>query len=284
MNILRVMSFLEEGAGKELILPVTPEKYSWRHPNRVETVRLDQLGEINLPGGARMGACTLEDVLLPAQRYPFCVPGARADPQGYLQQLEAWSDRGTQLRWIVSGAGINVCVMIEEVVREERDGSNDVYAAITLRQRRRPETPVLAVSGAGAETAREAGTGAACAKSYTVVKGDCLWSIAEKFYGSGSLCKRLAASNPSIKNPNLIYPGQVLTIPAAEDLPAAGTDCPSVQMAGAVRTQWQQEEAGQAGPDRGEWAVSAAQDIMDAARSSLAKLLGSRAQSIKNGS
>lgn len=57
MNTLRIMSFVDESAGKELVLPVTPAKYTWRHPNRIETVRLDQLGEINLPGGAEMGSC-----------------------------------------------------------------------------------------------------------------------------------------------------------------------------------------------------------------------------------
>lgn len=240
--MLRIMSFLDETAGKELVLPVTPAKYTWRHPNRIETVRLDQLGEINLPGGARMGSCTLEDVLLPARLYPFCVPGARADPQNYLHQLETWSDRGSRLRWIVTGTSINVSVMIEELTQGERDGSNDLYLTVTLRQWRRPETPVLAVSGGGAETARETGTGAANPKTYTVVRGDCLWSIAKKFYGSGAEYKKLAAANPFIKNPNLIYPGQVLTIPAAGDLPAAGADWASVQLADGIQSAWDGEK------------------------------------------
>lgn len=241
MNILRIMSFVDESAGKELVLPVTPAKYIWRHPNRIETVRLDQLGEINLPGGARMGECTLEDVLLPAQLYPFCVPGARAAPYSYLYDLEVWSDRGTKLRWIVSGTSINASVMIEEITQGERDGSNDLYLTIALRQWRRPEAPVLAVSGGGAETARETGTGAASAKTYTVVKGDCLWNIAKRFYGSGADYKRLAAANPAIKNPNLIYPGQVLIIPAADDLPAAGTDPPSAARAAGIASVWDEE-------------------------------------------
>jgi len=238
MNTLRIISFLDETAGKELVLPVTPAKYIWRHPNRIETVRLDQLGEINLPGGARMGECTLEDVLLPAQLYPFCVPGARANPQSYLHDLETWSDKGSKLRWIVSGTGINVSVLIEEVTQEERDGSNDLYITIALRQWRRPEAPVLAVSGGGAETARESSTGASAAKTYTVVKGDCLWNIAKQFYGSGSDYKRLAAANPEIKNPNLIYPGQVLTIPPADNLPAAGTDCAGAALADKTKSTW----------------------------------------------
>ncbi len=246
--MLRIMSFLDESAGKELVLPVTPAKYTWRHPNRIETVRLDQLGEINLPGGARMGDCTLEEVLLPAQLYPFCVPGARADPYGYLYDLEVWSDRGAKLRWIVSGTAINASVLIEAVTQGERDGTNDLYITIALRQWRRPEAPVLAVSGGGVEMPRESGTGANSTKTYTVVKGDCLWNIARKFYGSGANYKKLAAANPQIKNPDLIYPGQVLTIPPEDSLPAVAAeveaDCVGVALADSTESTWDEASQG----------------------------------------
>ena len=49
---------------------------------------------------------------------------------------------------------------------------------------------------------------------YTVVKGDCLWNIAKKFYGDGSKYTVIYNANRGIiNNPSLIYPGQVLTIP-----------------------------------------------------------------------
>lgn len=49
---------------------------------------------------------------------------------------------------------------------------------------------------------------------YTVVKGDCLWNIAKKFYGDGTKYTVIYDANKGIiKNPSLIYPGQVLTIP-----------------------------------------------------------------------
>ena len=53
-------------------------------------------------------------------------------------------------------------------------------------------------------------------KTYTVKSGDCLWNIAKKFYGSGAQYKKLYDVNMAVigGNPNLIYPGQVLTIPA----------------------------------------------------------------------
>lgn len=50
------------------------------------------------------------------------------------------------------------------------------------------------------------------ADRYTVVKGDSLWAICKRTYGDGSLAYKLATAN-GIKNPNLIYPGQVLDLP-----------------------------------------------------------------------
>ena len=49
-------------------------------------------------------------------------------------------------------------------------------------------------------------------RTYTVVSGDTLWAIAERFYGDGSKYQRIAEAS-GIANPDLIHPGQVLTIP-----------------------------------------------------------------------
>ncbi len=47
--------------------------------------------------------------------------------------------------------------------------------------------------------------------TYTVKKGDSLWTIAAAFCGSGAEYVRIAKRN-KIRNPYLIYPGQVLKI------------------------------------------------------------------------
>ena len=49
-------------------------------------------------------------------------------------------------------------------------------------------------------------------RTYTVVSGDTLWAISERFYGDGSRYQQIADAS-GISNPDLIYPGQVLTIP-----------------------------------------------------------------------
>jgi len=49
-------------------------------------------------------------------------------------------------------------------------------------------------------------------RTYTVVSGDTLWAIAEKYYGDGNRYRVIAEAS-GIANPDLIHPGQVLTIP-----------------------------------------------------------------------
>ena len=50
---------------------------------------------------------------------------------------------------------------------------------------------------------------------HTVVKGDTLWKISEKTLGSGARYNEIFEANrPMLKDPDKIYPGQVLRIPA----------------------------------------------------------------------
>ena len=56
-------------------------------------------------------------------------------------------------------------------------------------------------------------TPAPTGETYTVVAGDCLWNIAYKLYGTGTLYTKLAEAN-KIADPYIIYIGQILTVPA----------------------------------------------------------------------
>ena len=51
-------------------------------------------------------------------------------------------------------------------------------------------------------------------QSYTVVKGDSLSKIAQRVYGKASLWEKIYEANRDhVKDPDLIYPGQVLRLP-----------------------------------------------------------------------
>ena len=70
-------------------------------------------------------------------------------------------------------------------------------------------------------------------RRYTVREGDTLGSIAQRFYGNPADWSLLYQANRSvIQNPNVIYPGEVLTVPYG---PSAGTRT-SAPAASAVMT------------------------------------------------
>jgi nucleoid-associated protein YgaU len=73
------------------------------------------------------------------------------------------------------------------------------------------------VLGGSSSTAPAPDSAAAPAKSqntYTVASGDSLSKIAKKFYGNANAWKKIYDANKDkIKNPDLIQPGWVLTIP-----------------------------------------------------------------------
>src|SRR6476620_7457810 len=49
-------------------------------------------------------------------------------------------------------------------------------------------------------------------RTYTVVSGDTLWAISERFYGDGSKYQVIADAS-GVSKPDLIHPGQLVTIP-----------------------------------------------------------------------
>lgn len=69
--------------------------------------------------------------------------------------------------------------------------------------------------GASGSGGSAAGGSASGGTTYTVKKGDNLWTLAKKFYGNGAQYTKIYEANRGVigNNPNLIYPGQTFTIP-----------------------------------------------------------------------
>ena len=70
------------------------------------------------------------------------------------------------------------------------------------------ETTLVRVSGV--ESGGQVSVPAAQTRSYTVVRGDTMWGIANRY---GVTLTALIAANPQIKNPNYIVVGQQVVIP-----------------------------------------------------------------------
>ena len=69
------------------------------------------------------------------------------------------------------------------------------------------------VQGGSSSTAPSA-SGEDGGRSYVVVKGDSLSAIAQREYGDAKAWRRIYEANKdTIKNPDLIHPGQTLRLP-----------------------------------------------------------------------
>ncbi len=218
--------------GKTL-LPIAPEKLQLKINNANKTYTLINDGEINVL--KTPGLTDIEfDALLPNVKYPFATyKSGFKRAKSYLELLKNYKQDNDTFQFIVTRTlpsgkmlfNTNMKVSLESYTIKEdaKSYGTDVLVTIKLKQYRdyatktcniqfastKPkvvEQPVRAVE----DPPKPAN------QTYTVVKGDCLWNIAKKFYGNGSKYTVIYNANTDkIKNPNLIYPGQVLTIPSA---------------------------------------------------------------------
>lgn len=102
---------------------------------------------------------------------------------------------------------------------EHTDAAGDMYAvevSVELLEYLKAETHNISSAGTAAVQTPAAGTGGGSGgTTYTVKKGDNLWTLTKKFYGSGADYTKIYEANKDTigKNPNLIYPGQTFKIP-----------------------------------------------------------------------
>jgi LysM repeat protein len=207
-------------------MPQTPAKLSVKISGKNTTVTLLNEGEINFlkyPG--------LTEITLPLV-CPMLTASKR--PDYYLTLLERAKTQRTTTQFIMTRttpAGqllfdTNIKVSVEDYTIEENASNGlDVSVEVKLKQYRDYSTKTVVIKNsqdskdnkskktASVETQRSS-SNAPQTKTYTVKKGDTLWGIAKKYYGNGAKYTQIYNANKDkIKNPNLIYPGQVFTIP-----------------------------------------------------------------------
>ena len=215
-----------------VLLPIPPKKLELKISNQNKTYDLMNYSEINVLKNPGLTSIEFE-VLLPNVKYPFAMyKNNFQNAKYYLGILENLKVNKSAFQFIVirkfpNGNSIfdtNIKVSIEDyTITDSTDEGFDTKVKIKLKQYREYSTktvqvtikqykpPVVTRTVTTNNTAASKPSG----QNYTVKSGDCLWNIAKKNYGNGSKYTTIYNANrDKIKNPNLIYPGQVLWIPA----------------------------------------------------------------------
>ncbi len=104
-------------------------------------------------------------------------------------------------------------------------------------------------------------TATPAARSYTVQPGDTLYGISQRYWGNGKYWPALYRANQSkISNPNLIYAGQVVTIPSgrhqASSAPAPSTSGSSTSAPSTPASTWAPSTADSASSASATWPSS----------------------------
>ena len=205
-------------AGKEIIIPVLPSKLKVTSAGDNDTDTVLGLGEVLILRQKRLRTVSW-DSFFPAHSAPYA-PRTITPPLELVRAIQAARDALQPVRLLITGTDldINIRMGIESFDYEERSGElGDLYYSIKLSEWKdySPRRIVLQEKKPTAKDPSRAGQPNGMPKTYTVVKGDCLWYIAKRFYGKGGEWPKIYSANKAIigGNPNLIYPGQVFTIP-----------------------------------------------------------------------
>ncbi|WP_368292877.1 LysM peptidoglycan-binding domain-containing protein [Dehalobacter sp. TBBPA1] len=196
-----------------LQLPVPPSCFDITQGNLNTTVNIQGTGEINLIGKEKLATITLNS-FFPKEEYYFCQYSGFPSPYDCVSRIESWRKSGKPVRLIITSTDINISVSIERFQYGEKgEGTGDVYFTLELKEYRQIGTQIEAMSTLTnqSQSQNSRATQRSVPSSYTVKSGDTLWAIAKRFYGDGAKYPTLAAKN-NIKNPSLIYAGQVLKL------------------------------------------------------------------------
>lgn len=202
-----------------LQFPMLPTEVSVKIAHQFATYSILRIGEVKIPSGTSVDTISWSGILPGELRKDAPYIRAWQNPKAvytWLNGLKVADDKPVKARLLITDTPINCDVYLSNFTATPTGGYGDLNYSLTLIQAR---DIVVKQSGESLkdtppETSAER-TSPPAATTRTVKSGDSLWKIAQQVYGNGSDYTKLYEANKDIigSDPNLIYPGQVLTIP-----------------------------------------------------------------------
>lgn len=213
---------------REIRIPVLPEQIDSKF-GETSFVTYDILnrGPVAVPSGTGLATHAWESEFPGNSSHP-ALRGDWQAPKIYHDILQSWRDNGTPLNLLVTGYPINDDVYIADYTGKETGAFGGMTYAISFLKKRDITIKKSVVKSSSKRSNKKTLT-------YTVREGDTLWSIAQKFYGTGTGWHTIYLANRDIiestakarwkaagisrdsERGKWIFPGTKLTIPEMEE-------------------------------------------------------------------
>ena len=208
---------------KAIRLPVIPSEFERVIDAGYDTNAIIGLGDVAVLTSNGLAQLSLSS-FFPNNEYSFNEYSNVPKPYDMVRYFKEWKNKGTVVRVIFTGTDINQEMYITNFAYGEKDGTGDVYYTMDLLEYRPIIVPTITENNSNntQNTNRPTDTNnknnsSNKQKTHKVVKGDCLWDIAQKYYGKGSLYPKIKEANkskyPSLAKSNVIYTNMELIIP-----------------------------------------------------------------------
>ncbi len=200
---------LDQQSGQSLIFPVNPQNVQVTQGAKTLNFTPLKLGDVDIPRGRKPIRISWEAFFPGAQR---TLPYNKnpLNPNALIHQLRVWLNTEKKLRIVITPSPWNLPVFINAIETTHGDVAGDVHYTIELMEWR---DMVVKEKSAPAKKRASKNT----PKTHTVKKGDTLWGIARDYTKKGNRWTEMWEINKSksrSKNPDLIYPGEVFTLPS----------------------------------------------------------------------
>lgn len=216
----RIIEITFNNRKEGFVFPINPKTIELSEGNQNEKINLLELGEINLIGKRNLVTFTLSS-FFPNENSPH-YNKATMPPSEYINLLKKWKNSGKPVRVIISNPEVNLAMAIERITEVVNEGDGDIYFTLELAEYRFLNVTPIATDDKKVENngLKDRPNTKGKPTTYTVKKGDSLWTISKRVYGDGAKYTdiykknktKIDSKNKGKKDKYAVYVGQVLSL------------------------------------------------------------------------
>ena len=210
-----------------ILLPITPSNITIKIGNRNKTINLISGEEINL-----IKAPALQEIyfsfLLPCKNLPFAIyENGFKNPKYFINKIKNIKEKGDAFRLHIireksSSTVLNTTLESFDIIEDADKSGENVIVNVKFKEYKKFNAVKINLANPNSHIVSiEDNKRNKAPLIHTVKKGDCLWMIAQKYFGNGKSFKKIYADNKDLIDKGnkdtgypiyTIYPGQKLII------------------------------------------------------------------------